>query len=985
MSELTHDGVERQPLHLFTENAYLNYSMYVIMDRALPFIGDGLKPVQRRIVYAMSELGLSNSAKFKKSARTVGDVLGKYHPHGDSACYEAMVLMAQPFSYRYPLIDGQGNWGAPDDPKSFAAMRYTESRLSKYSQTLLSELGHGTVDWIPNFDGTMQEPKMLPARLPNIVLNGTTGIAVGMATDIPPHNAREIGQALVMLLDNPDAGLSDVMQYVQGPDYPTEAEIITAQDDIKKIYKTGRGSVRMRAVWQKEEGCAVITALPHQVSGAKVLEQIAALMRAKKLPLVEDLRDESDHENPTRLVIVPRSNRVDLEQVMYYLFVNTDLEKSYRVNLNMIGLDNRPAVKGLLTILNEWLVYRRQTVTNRLNHRLEKVLRRLEILKGLLIAYLNIDEVIEIIRHEDEPKAELMRRFELSDIQAEAILELRLRHLAKLEEMKLKGESEELEKERDSIEKLLSSPRRLNTLLKKEIEADAKEFGDDRRSPIRPQEEAKVVNEQDMLPSEPVTIVLSEMGWVRNAKGHDIDPSGMSYRAGDSYHSAVRGMSNQPVLFLDSTGRSYTLSPNDMPSGRSQGEPLTGKLTFPPEASVKYMLAGSAGQEYLLATKEGYGSVLSYDEMETKNKTGKGLLTVSEETELLAPFLVDPQKKNEQHWFIIITDKTRILAISAEQLNEMNKKGRGTRLVALGKEQGDVIEQMLFAPKDEALIFTVDGQQEVLKAEEINYFSGNAGDEPIPLKHLHPEAVTVIMSEKGLIRCQKGHNIDAKSVGFKSGDDYFDAVEGMSNQPVHLIDTTGQSYTVDVDALPSGRSKGDALTERLKVQKGAQLRHVVMGENTDKILMASDAGYGFICQVDDLTSKNKAGKSLLTLPENALPLPPQRLNNELTDLIMIITKGGRMLIFEAAELPTMVKGKGNQMVSIPASQAASGEDNVAWLRVLPENASVTLHFGKRKMTMSMNELVSFKAKRGRRGTSLPRGAQVIDHIDIETN
>ena len=985
MSELTHDGVERQPLHLFTENAYLNYSMYVIMDRALPFIGDGLKPVQRRIVYAMSELGLNSSAKFKKSARTVGDVLGKYHPHGDSACYEAMVLMAQPFSYRYPLIDGQGNWGAPDDPKSFAAMRYTESRLSKYSQILLSELGHGTVDWIPNFDGTLQEPKMLPARLPNILLNGTTGIAVGMATDIPPHNAREIGQALTMLLDNPDAGLSDVMQYVQGPDYPTEAEVITAPEDIKKIYKTGRGSIRMRAVWQKEEGCAVITALPHQVSGAKVLEQIAALMRAKKLPLVDDLRDESDHENPTRLVIVPRSNRVDLEQVMYYLFVNTDLEKSYRVNLNMIGLDNRPAVKGLLTILNEWLVYRRQTVTNRLNHRLEKVLRRLEILKGLLIAYLNIDEVIELIRYEDEPKAELMRRFALSDIQAEAILELRLRHLAKLEEIKLQAESDELEKERDSIEKLLNSPRRLNTLLKKEIEADAKEFGDERRSPIRPQEEAKVVNEQDMLPSEPVTIVLSEMGWVRSAKGHEIDPSTMSYRAGDSYHSAVRGMSNQPVLFLDSTGRSYSLSPNDMPSGRSQGEPLTGKLTFPPDASVKYMLAGAAKQEYLLATKEGYGSVLSYEEMETKNKTGKGLLTVSDETELLAPFLVDAEKKNNQHWLVIITDKTRILAISAEHLNEMNKKGRGTRLVALGKEQSDVIEQIVLIAKNEALSFTVDGQQQTLKAEEISYFSGDVGDEPIPLKHLHPEAVTVIMSEKGLIRCQKGHNIDAKSVGFKTGDDYFDAVEGMSNQAVHLIDTTGQSYTVDVDALPSGRSKGDDLTGRLKVQKGAQLRHVVMGESSDKILMASDAGYGFICSIDDLTSKNRAGKSLLTLPENALPLPPQRLNDELSDLIMIITQGGRMLIFEASELPTMVKGKGNQMVSIPASQAASGEDKVAWLRVLPENASVTLHFGKRKLTMSMNELQTFKAKRGRRGTSLPRGAQSIDHIDIETH
>ncbi|MFX2606564.1 DNA topoisomerase IV subunit A, partial [Enterobacter asburiae] len=578
------DMAERLALHEFTENAYLNYSMYVIMDRALPFIGDGLKPVQRRIVYAMSELGLNATAKFKKSARTVGDVLGKYHPHGDSACYEAMVLMAQPFSYRYPLVDGQGNWGAPDDPKSFAAMRYTESRLSKYAEVLLGELGQGTVDWVPNFDGTMQEPKMLPARLPNILLNGTTGIAVGMATDIPPHNLREVAKAAITLIEQPKATLDELLDIVQGPDFPTEAEIITSRAEIRKIYQNGRGSVRMRAVWNKEDGAVVITALPHQVSGAKVLEQIASQMRNKKLPMVDDLRDESDHENPTRLVIVPRSNRVDMEQVMNHLFATTDLEKSYRINLNMIGLDGRPAVKNLLEILTEWLTFRRDTVRRRLNHRLEKVLKRLHILEGLLVAFLNIDEVIEIIRTEDEPKPALMSRFGISETQAEAILELKLRHLAKLEEMKIRGEQNELEKERDQLQAILASERKMNTLLKKELQADADAFGDDRRSPLHEREEAKAMNEHDMQPSEPVTIVLSQSGWVRSAKGHDIDAPGLSYKAGDSFKAAVKGKSNQPVAFIDSTGRSYAIDPITLPSARGQGEPLTGRLLFPSDA-----------------------------------------------------------------------------------------------------------------------------------------------------------------------------------------------------------------------------------------------------------------------------------------------------------------------------------------------------------------------------------------------------------------
>lgn len=747
MSEITHDGVERLPLHAFTESAYLNYSMYVIMDRALPFIGDGLKPVQRRIVYAMSELGLSNSAKYKKSARTVGDVLGKYHPHGDSACYEAMVLMAQPFSYRYPLVDGQGNWGAPDDPKSFAAMRYTESRLSKYAELLLSELAHGTVDWVPNFDGTLNEPKMLPARLPNILLNGTTGIAVGMATDIPPHNAREVAQAVIALLEKPDLSLDDIMAFVPGPDYPTDAEIISSRDDIRKIYQNGRGSVRMRAVWEKEDGNAVITGLPHQVSGAKILEQIASQMRAKKLPMIDDLRDESNHENPTRLVIVPRSNRVDLEQVMTHLFATTDLERSYRVNLNMIGLNNRPSVKGLVEILNEWIVYRRQTVRNRLNHRLEKVLKRLHILDGLLIAYLNIDEVIEIIRGEDEPKPVLMSRFNISDTQAEAILELKLRHLAKLEEVKIRGEQDELAKERDDLQGILGSERKLNTLIKKEIQADAKAYGDDRRSPLQEREEAKALSEHEILPSEPITVVLSEMGWVRSAKGHDIEPANLNYKAGDSFKGAARGKTNQPAVFLDTTGRSYSIDPLELPSARSQGEPLTGRLSIPP---------------------------------------------------------------------------------------------------------------------------------------------------------------------------------------------------------------------------------------------GATIEHVLMAQDEQKYLMASDAGYGFICTFNDLVTKNKTGKALINLPDNAKILAPIELHNEQEDLLLAITKAGRMLMFPVSDLPQLSKGKGNKIINITGAQAASGEDLLVWLLVLPAQAAITLYFGKRKLKFKAEELQKYRAERGRRGTSLPRGLHNIERIEVES-
>ena len=742
MSNINYEGIEQMPLRTFTEKAYLNYSMYVIMDRALPFIGDGLKPVQRRIVYAMSELGLNAAAKFKKSARTVGDVLGKFHPHGDSACYEAMVLMAQPFSYRYPLVDGQGNWGAPDDPKSFAAMRYTESRLSKISEILLTELGQGTVDFQPNFDGTLEEPQYLPARLPHILLNGTTGIAVGMATDIPPHNINEVADAAVMLLDNPKAGLDDVLNIIQGPDFPTEAEIISPKDDIRKMYETGRGSIKMRATWHKEDGEIIISALPHQSSPSKIIAQIAEQMTAKKLPMVEDIRDEADYENPVRIVLVPRSNRVDTDALMAHLFATTDLEKSYRVNMNMIGLDHKPAVKGLLQVLTEWLTFRRTTVTRRLQHRLDKVLARLHILDGLMIAFLNIDEVIEIIRTEDEPKQVLMARFNLSDEQAEAILNLRLRHLAKLEEHQLQAEKDKLEEERSNLELILGSERRLNTLIKKEIQEDAKKYASPRMSQLVEREEAKAISESEMTPAEPVTVILSEMGWVRCAKGHDIDPEGLSYKAGDKYLSHACGKSNQPVIFIDSTGRSYALDPLSLPSARSQGEPLTGKLTLP---------------------------------------------------------------------------------------------------------------------------------------------------------------------------------------------------------------------------------------------AGATIEQVIMEPEKQELLMASDAGYGFICKFEDLIARNKAGKALISLPENAKVLKPETLS-ESTSLLVSLTSAGRMLIFPVRDLPALSKGKGNKIISIPATNAKARSELLVKLFLISEQASLEFHSGKRKITLKPEDLQKFRAERGRKGSQLPRGLH--SNVDI---
>ncbi|WP_428354365.1 DNA topoisomerase IV subunit A [Methyloprofundus sp.] len=736
------DNFEQIPLKDFTEKAYLDYSMYVILDRALPHIGDGLKPVQRRIVYAMSELGLSAISKHKKSARTVGDVLGKYHPHGDSACYEAMVLMAQPFSYRYPLVDGQGNWGSPDDPKSFAAMRYTESRLTAYAQTLLSELGQGTVDWLDNFDGTLKEPAILPDRLPNILLNGTMGIAVGMATDIPPHNLREVANACVHLLDEPKASLEDLFKFIQGPDYPTDAEIISSREDIQKIYISGNGSVRMRAKYELEEHNIIITALPHQVSGAKLLEQIAAQMQAKKLPMIEDLRDESDHENPTRLVVMPKSKRADVEGIMSHLFATTDLERSYRVNLNMIGLNGKPKVKGLHEILTEWLTFRTETVRRRLQHRLDKVLARLHILEGLLIAFLNIDEVIAIIRSEDKPKPVLMERFRISDTQAEAILELKLRHLAKLEEMAIIGEQAELEKERAYLQKILGSARLLNRLIKKEILLDADKYGDERRSFIVERGAAQALNATALIANEPVTIVLSQKGWIRAAKGHDVDAHALNYRSGDAFLGSVLGRTTQPVFVLDTSGRVYTTTTHDLPSARSQGEPLTG---------------------------------------------------------------------------------------------------------------------------------------------------------------------------------------------------------------------------------------------RLKPSAGSLFTHLWAGHEDDWILMVSDMGYGFRVQLKDWVSKNKAGKAVVTLASGVALLTPVKIPQS-DDLIAVVTLQGRLLIFPAAALPSLTKGKGNKLVQVNPADFATGSDKVVAVTVIAENANLKLISGKRTLTLKPADLENYLGVRAKRGHGLPRGFQRVDQI-----
>jgi len=738
-------GIEHLPLKSFTEKAYLDYSMYVILDRALPHIGDGMKPVQRRIVYAMSDLGLTATAKFKKSARTVGDVLGKFHPHGDSACYEAMVLMAQPFSTRYAYIDGQGNWGSPDDPKSFAAMRYTESRLAPYAELLLREVSQGTVDWVPNFDGTLDEPSVLPARVPNVLLNGAAGIAVGMAIDIPPHNMREVVSACIRLLEEPKADLAALCEHVQGPDYPTTAEIITPRDEIKKMYETGNGSIRMRAVYETEDGDVIITALPHQVSGAKVLEQIASQMTAKKLPMVEDLRDESDHENPTRLVITPRSNRVDIESLMSHLFATTDLERTYRVNFNLIGIDGRPQVKNLRQIIKEWLEFRTETVRRRLQYRLDKVNRRLHLLEGLLIAFLNLDEVIHIIRTEDEPKPVLMKRFKLTEEQTDYILDTKLRQLARLEEMKIRAEQEALAEERDMLEKTLNSKQRMKTLIRKELLADAEKYGDERRSPIVAREAAVAMDETALTPAEPVTVVLSEKGWVRAAKGHDIDPTSLNYKAGDGFLSAARGKSNQLAVFIDSSGRCYSLPAHTLPSARGQGEPLTGRVNPP---------------------------------------------------------------------------------------------------------------------------------------------------------------------------------------------------------------------------------------------AGATFVAVMMGNNDDRYLLASDAGYGFVVKLGDLVAKNKNGKAILNVPKGARVLPPALVNEVSSDRVTSITTEGRMLVSPLSELPELSKGKGNKIIGIPGARVANREEYVVAMKSVPEGGKLTLYCGQRHITLKDSDLEHYHGERGRRGNKLPRGFQKVDRADV---
>ncbi|MFC4527893.1 DNA topoisomerase IV subunit A [Dyella halodurans] len=672
---------EQIPLKEYAERAYLDYSMYVVLDRALPFVGDGLKPVQRRIIYAMSELSLASTAKPKKSARTIGDVIGKFHPHGDTSCYEAMVLMAQPFSYRYPLVDGQGNFGSPDDPKSFAAMRYTESRLSPIAEALLGELGQGTVDWVPNFDGTMEEPSWLPARVPHVLLNGSMGIAVGMATDIPPHNLREVVSACIRLLDDPDATVADLFEHIQAPDYPTEAEIITPRNELLAMYQNGTGSLRARAVYHMDEGNIVITALPHQVSPSKILEQIAAQMRAKKLPMIEDLRDESDHENPIRLVVVPRSNRIDPAEVMQHLFATTDMEKSFRINLNMIGLDGRPQVKDLKRILGEWLSFRTTTVTRRLEHRLAKVERRLHLLEGLRIAYLNLDEVIRIVRTEDEPKPVLMARFKLSDEQTDYILETKLRQLARLEEMKINAERDQLEEERARINVLLKSPAKLKGLIKEELRADAAKYGDDRRSPLVQRDAAQALDESALVASEPVTVVISQKGWIRAAKGHDIDAEGLNYREGDSLLASAKARTTQQVAVIDSTGRSYSTAAHTLPSARGNGEPLTGRFSPPAGASFDALIAGDNETRLILATDHGYGFVTRFEALTGRNKAGKQIITLSDGAKVLAPQIsADPARDR----IVVVTTEGHLLMFSVAELPELDK-GKGNKLIDVPK------------------------------------------------------------------------------------------------------------------------------------------------------------------------------------------------------------------------------------------------------------------------------------------------------------
>ncbi len=715
-------GEEQTPLQVFTERAYLDYSMYVILDRALPHIGDGLKPVQRRIIYAMSELGLKAASKYKKSARTVGDVIGKFHPHGDAACYEAMVLMSQAFGFRYPLIDGQGNWGSMDDPKSFAAMRYTESKLTPYTKLLLDELGQGTVDWKPNFDGTLKEPVLLPARVPNILLNGTTGIAVGMATDIPPHNLGEVIAACVHLLESPRASVAELCEHIQAPDFPMAAEIVTPKRDLVTMYECGQGTVKMRATWEKEGGHIVITTLPHQSAGGKILEQIAVQMQAKKLPMLDDCRDESDHESPTRIVLIPRSNRVDQDALMSHLFATTDLERSYRVNMNIIGTDGRPKIMDLRSLLREWLQWRLATVERRLRHRLAEILEKVHVLEGLRIAYLNIDAVIAIIRQEDVPKPLLMERFGLTDAQAEAILELRLRRLAKLEEIKINGELDALQAERKTMELILSSERRLKTLVRKELVADREQFGDTRRSPLVERAESRAIDDNQLLPVEDITVILSAKGWVRAARGHDVDPSTLSYRAEDSFQCSATGRSNQPAIFLDSTGRCYGLPTRVLPSARSHGEPVASKLNPPDGASFESVLIGTPDDTYLMASDAGYGFVTTLDDMTTKNKSGKLVISLSAESNVLAP-----QRAGDYDTDLIAAASSagRLLVFRLNELPRLSK-GKGLKIIQL-KAGDERLVAIAIIPPDATLKVQCHGQHRNLTPGDLTAYLGKRG------------------------------------------------------------------------------------------------------------------------------------------------------------------------------------------------------------------------------------------------------------------
>jgi topoisomerase-4 subunit A len=738
--ELNFEGVERQPLRTFTEKAYLDYSMYVILDRALPALGDGLKPVQRRIVYAMSELGLSAVSKHKKSARTVGDVLGKFHPHGDTACYEAMVLMAQPFAYRYPLVDGQGNWGSQDDPKSFAAMRYTEAKLTRYAEVLLAELSDGTVDWSPNFDGTLQEPVILPARLPNLLLNGTSGIAVGMATDIPPHNLREVAAAAIHLLEEPEATLAALMKHLKGPDLPTGAEIISPRADLKEFYDKGVGSFKARATWEIEEGNAVITSFPYQVSPSRVLQQIDEQWRAKKLPMIESYNDESDHENPTRLVVVPRSNRVDLTELMNHLFATTDLERNYRVNLNIIALDGRPRVMNLREILGEWLEFRTRTVTRRLQHRLEKVSRRLHILDGLLIAFLNLDEVIRIIRREDEPKPVLMKRFKLSEEQTEEILNTRLRHLAKLEEMKIRDEQQALTTERAELEALLKSKAKLKKLIAAEIRADADRYGDERRTKIIEREAAQAIDETALIPNEPVTVVLSTGGWVRSAKGHDVEAGALSYKSGDAFQALARGRSLQPAIFIDSTGRTYTLPAHSLPGARGYGEPLSGRLDPPDGAKFAGVMIGEPQDLWLLASDAGYGFTARLQDLSSDRRAGKTVLNVPANAHVLAPAPVP----SADSLVAVVSSDGKLLAFPVAEVPEM-PRGKGNKLYDIpGKKaaaRGELMTAVAVVPPQASLVLWSGEQQKILDWRDLQQYRGQRAQRGAVLKRGWPRRI----------------------------------------------------------------------------------------------------------------------------------------------------------------------------------------------------------------------------------------------------